>query len=249
MATDDLSGESWSESLQWLMKWVTPMTHEMTRLNTNNNSHNQIKSKRSATRKSIGKTKYITMKKDNSKHVVSKKKWEKHENRSTRPLNEILKKDRKIQMDNQMSTSIRQSKNSFHQWTHTRNAGSNKAIPDRVRHVKICIRSGPDSVRLQQRPTPMRIHFKDILPCWKKLWNLRSGITGYYLSPRGVETLYSGIASHNDCFLRPQEPDVLPRCQETKSATVAMVSLPIGVWRQVCWKSVVLLILSYLIVD
>ena len=82
--------------VRWVMKWVTPMTHEMTRLNTNNNSHNQIKSKRSATRKSIGKTKYITMKKDNSKHVVSKKKWEKHENRSTRPLNELLEKDRKF---------------------------------------------------------------------------------------------------------------------------------------------------------
>ena len=37
------------------------------------------------------------MKKDNSKHVVSEKKWEKHENHSTRPLNELLKKDRKFE--------------------------------------------------------------------------------------------------------------------------------------------------------
>ena len=48
------------------MKWVTPMTCEMTRIT-------KSKVKHSTTEKSIGKTKYITVKKGNSKYVI----WEK----------------------------------------------------------------------------------------------------------------------------------------------------------------------------
>ena len=38
-------------------------------------------------------------------------------------------------MDNRMSTGIWRSKNLFHQWTRTRNARSNEAIPDQVQHT------------------------------------------------------------------------------------------------------------------
>ena len=102
-----------------------------------------------------------------------------------------------------------------------------------MRRVKICVRSCFNSIGLQRRPTPMCIHFKDVLPHRKELRNLRPGITSHHPSPWRVEALYSRIVSHRDCFLQPQELDVLPRGQEIKSMTGTMVSLPIGIRRQV----------------
>ena len=55
MATNDLFDESWNESLQWLVKWVVQM-QTMTCIT-------KSKVKHSTTEKSIGKTRYITVKK------------------------------------------------------------------------------------------------------------------------------------------------------------------------------------------
>ena len=58
-------------------------------------------------------------------------------------------------MDNQVSTSVRWPESPIHQWTCTHDARPDKAIPNRVRHIKIHVRSHSDPVRLQQRLTPM----------------------------------------------------------------------------------------------
>ena len=132
-----------------------------------------------------------------------------------------------------MSTGVQQFKDLLYQRTRACDAGSDKTIPDWVRRIKICIGGRPNPVRLQWGLTPVCVHFKDIFPCWKELWNLRSGAISYYPGPWGVEALYSRIAPHHDCFLRPQKLDVFPGGQKTKSTTSTMVSLPIRVQRQI----------------
>ena len=79
----------------------------------------------------------------------------------------------------------------------------------------------------------MCVHFEDIFPSQKKLRDLQSRTAGYHPGPRGIETLHPGIASHHNCFLRPQELDVFPRGQKTKLMTGAIVSLSIGTQRQI----------------
>ena len=132
-------------------------------------------------------------------------------------------------MDNQMSTSVWRLENSFHQWTRPRATRSDKTIPNRVRRIKVCVGSGFNSIGLKRRSTPMCIHFKDVFPRRKKLWDLRLRTIGHYSSPRGMEALHSRITPHDDYFLRSQKFDVFPRSQKTEPATSMMVPLPIRI--------------------
>ena len=71
----------------------------------------------------------------------------------------------------------------------------------------------------------MRLHFENVLPYREELRNLRPGIIGHHSSFGGVETLHSGIAPHDYCFLGPQKPHILQGGPKIKPTTGAMVTL------------------------
>ena len=135
------------------------------------------------------------------------------------------KERQKIWMDNRLSTGIWRIEKMFHGSTGLGHAWSYKTIPNRVRHVQIRYRSSVDPIGFEWRPSPMRVHFKDLFPHEKKLWNLWSRTLGNNSSIRRMVALHSGLPSYNDNLIRSQKFDILPGSTKTELKTSTLVTL------------------------
>jgi hypothetical protein len=126
------------------------------------------------------------------------------------------KKGQEIWMDYQLPKSIWHYKEMIHGRTSFIDARPIKTIPNRVWHIKSGNWGSTYPTGFKWQLTSHCILVKDFLWNWKKVQNLCSRITRYYLSAEGVETLHPRIRIHDNCLFWPQEFDILLNSTEVK---------------------------------
>ena len=135
-------------------------------------------------------------------------------------------------MDGSLPELLWQTKETVHRRTGPRHAWPYETLSDRMWCFKICFWSSTHPTGLKWRPTPLCLHFKNILAHWKKLQNLRSRIVSDHLSTGRMATLHSRVPTHNGHLLQPQEFDLLLRSKKTEQKASTMVALPVWIQRQ-----------------